>query len=88
MVGSTHRKAETMSTEAWIALLSLAFLVMSTTVGAALWLGRLIGGLRETMRDLIREHRRDCSAYDPNTGVRAHPSDPHQPVYPPLQRRA
>jgi len=80
-----------MNATAWIALASLAFLVVSSMFGMAWYVGRLFGELpgmiRATTRKAIRNHKRGCSNFDPNTGMRSMPTAPNIPIYPPRQRQ-
>ncbi len=55
-----------MNASAWIALAALCL----TVLGAAVYLGRLIGGLPGMIAAAVRDHERGCSSYEPQTSPR------------------
>jgi len=54
----------------WIAFAALGFSIMTTIIGAALYLGRVIGQLDGMMREHVEKHTIRCANYEPNTTPR------------------
>ncbi len=60
-----------MTPEFWIAFATFAFVIMTTTIGAAVYIGRTIGQLDGQMRKHTDRHAARCANYDPsNTAPR------------------
>lgn len=58
-----------MSTNNWIALAAVFSTLEITVIGAAMWIGRVVGAQQGKAEKVVSNHEHDCANYEPNTAV-------------------